>query len=191
MSILIAVPTYETISPECFRAIYAVKGDDITFDYVKGYDCAKARNTIAREALEGNYEYVLMVDSDIVLPPETLSYMLEYPVDICFGIYPRKTNPEETELFYRGTFSFDRRYTYTEIEELSDTRINVKGSGFGCALIKTDVFRRLLYPWFKFVSYDNGDFLSEDLYFCMMAEGLTMQADLRVKCGHIMKSVQY
>lgn len=186
--ILLAVPTFENISPETFRSIYALKGDAV-FDYVTGYDCAKARNAIVRKALDGGYEYVFMVDSDIIIPENALECLLEYPVDICFGVYPRKNNPEETELFHKGTFSFEKRFTYKEIKEIGNVRVDVKGAGFGCALIKTDVFRKLNYPWFNFVSYEDGDFLSEDLYFCMMAENFTMQADIRVRCKHIKRSI--
>lgn len=186
--ILLAIPTYENIAPETFRAIYRLKGD-CDFEYIRGYDCAKARNEIARKAISGGYDYVFMVDSDIIIPENALKCLLEYPVDICFGVYPRKTNPEETELFHKGTFSFDNRYTYNEIKELGNVRVDVKGSGFGCALIKTEVFKKLEYPWFNFVSYENVEFLSEDLYFCMMAENFTMQADIRVRCKHIKRLI--
>ena len=48
--ILIAVPTFENIKPECFKSIYNLinpKDYLLYFDYVKGYDCARARNEIA------------------------------------------------------------------------------------------------------------------------------------------------
>ena len=190
MSVLIAVPTYETIAPEVFRAIYRVKGDDVSFDFVKGYDCAKARNDIARKALEGAFDYVLMVDSDVIIPEQTLEWMLQDPADVCFGVYPRK-NTRETELFYRGTFSFEKRFTLAELDAMDKNRLAVKGGGFGCALIKTDMFNKIPYPWFQFVSYEDNTFLSEDLYFCMMAEEFRIEADLRVRCGHIAHNIQY
>ena len=49
--ILIAVPTFENIKPECFKSIYGLtrpEGYVLYFDYVSGYDCAKARNQIAK-----------------------------------------------------------------------------------------------------------------------------------------------
>jgi len=57
MKILIAVPTFETIKPECFKSIYGLtrpEGYSLYFDYVAGYDCAKARNQIAKNAMAGN-----------------------------------------------------------------------------------------------------------------------------------------
>jgi hypothetical protein len=82
-----------------------------------------------------------MVDSDIVIPPDTLVKMLDAPVNICFGVYPRKNKPGETELFKDDTFDFTNRYTYEELSKEDVNKIPVKGSGFGCALIKTDAHR--------------------------------------------------
>ena len=78
--ILIAVPTFESIKPECFKSIYGLirpEGYSLYFDYVAGYDCAKARNQIAKNAMAGDYDYVLMVDSDIQLPSDALVKLLE------------------------------------------------------------------------------------------------------------------
>ena len=192
MGVLIAVPTFETIAPECFKAIYDLEGDGLSFDFVKGYDCAKARNEIAKKAL-GGFDYVLMVDSDIVLPSDSLLLMLESPVEVCFGVYPKKnTKTGETELFKDGTFDFVNRYAIPELDGMDTDRIAVKGGGCGCVLIKTEVFENLEYPWFAFHSYQNGTFLSEDLAFCLNASArYRLWADRRVRCGHIARRVQY
>lgn len=192
MSVLIAVPTFETISPECFKSIYELQGNDLTFDFVRGYDCAKARNEIAKKALSGGFEYVLMVDSDIILPPDALVKMLDAPVNVCFGVYPRKSTLGETELFKDDSFDFVNRFTFEEINREEAARIPVKGSGFGCVLIKTEVFKNIEYPWFEFHSYEDNRFLSEDLSFCLKASvRYRLIADLRVRCGHIAKTTRY
>ena len=192
MKILIAVPMSETISPETYKSIYDLETEhEMDFEYVKGYDCARARNEIVKLTISGGYAYVLMVDSDIRVPKDTLSYLLEQPVDICLGCYPQKNNMQKkAELFKRGSADFTNRFTYPE---LTEPRILVKGGGFGCALVKREVFERLPYPWFKYVLYDNGSFLSEDLYFCNMANqnGIEIWADTRVRCGHRTGYYQY
>lgn len=192
MSVLIAVPTFETIAPECFKAIYHLKGDGLSFDFVKGYDCAKARNEIVKKALDGGFDYVLMIDSDVVIPEDALEKLMDPPTDICFGVYPRKNNPSETELFKDGTFDFKNRYSAEDLDGIGSDRIQVKGSGFGCALIKTDVFQEMNYPWFEFLSHGNNTFLSEDLNFCLKASvRYQIMADLRVRCGHLARRVQF
>ena len=193
MKILVAVPTFETITPETFKSIYNLDsaGHDLSFDYVKGYDCAKARNAIVGKAFEGDYDYILMVDSDIIVPSDAIPKFLEYPVPICFGLYPHKnTDKNEAEIFKLECENYTERYTY---DELDNPRLVVKGAGFGCAFISTGVFKKLEYPFFKYVSYDNGCFLSEDLYFCSTArrKGFSIWADTRIRCGHLFKRFRY
>lgn len=167
----------------------------LAFDYCKGYDCATARNKIAQEAIDGGFDYVLMVDSDIILPQDTIDFLIQDAPDICVGVYPRKnTNCGQTELFKFSEKDYLDRFTFDDLSQYADyDRIMVKGSGMGCALIKTEVFSRLPYPWFRYVQYNNGDVLSEDLFFCDVARknGLNILADMRVKCGHLVRRFIY
>lgn len=65
--------------------------------------------------------------------------------------------------------------------------IEVKGGGLGIALIKVNVFEKLQYPYFKFVTYPNYTVLSEDLYFCNLASesGCNIKCNPSVKGNHI------
>lgn len=195
MKILIAVPTFETITAETFKSIYNIRrnhGIETDFEFVKGYDCAKARNEIVKNALSGNYNYVLMIDSDVIVPEDVLEKMLEYPVEVCFGLYPHKNTKEGyAEIFKPIDGDYKERFTYNELKD--QIRVDIKGGGFGCVLIKCEVFAYMPYPWFQFVSYSNETFLSEDLYFCSNAKraGFRLQADTRVKCGHMARYFQY
>ena len=78
MKILIAVPTFENIMPDTFKSIYDLDttGHEVMFEFVRGYDCATARNHIAQMALDKGVDYVLMVDNDVVLPKDALQNLL-------------------------------------------------------------------------------------------------------------------
>lgn len=193
MKILIAVPTFETIQPEVFKAIYDLRpaGHDLAFDFVKGYDCAVARNRIGKMAQEGGYDYVLMVDSDTIIPPDALELMLNTPVDICLGVCPRKnTNEKKTAMIKFGDNSYHDSYFYPELPE-GKTRI--RGGGFACALVRSYVFTALDYPYFQYVTNADGSTLSEDFYFCQNAAlmGFDVWMDPRVRCGHLARYYQY
>ncbi|WP_296873676.1 glycosyltransferase family 2 protein [uncultured Methanobrevibacter sp.] len=192
MKILIAVPTFESIKPECFKSIYGLTRPDsctLYFDYVSGYDCAKARNQIAKNAMAGNYDYVLMVDSDIQLQPDTLIRLLECESDIALGWYYRKrTNTDQTVIFTFGK-NFDDQNCITGQTMIHEVPrpIEIKGGGLGIALIKVDIFEKLSYPYFKFVTYEDDSVLSEDLYFCNLASenGCNIKCNPSVKGNHI------
>ena len=81
------------------------------------------------------------------------------------------------------------------MKEAGETKIEVHGGGMGCALIRTDVFRELTYPWYDWVNYGdaNRGMLSEDLYFCSLCHisHIPVYTDVRVGCGHLMRRVQW
>lgn len=194
MDILVAVPTFENILPETFKSIYGMmipEGVSVKFDFCKGYDCAKARYEIAKEAIEYNFDYVLMVDSDVILPACTLSYFLEDPVDVCLGVYPRKnTTTGQTEIFKLGNFDFVDANNLNLSEITNPGRMEIKGGGLGCAMIKTSVFSKIKRPWFHYMMYNNDSVLSEDNYFCSQCAqaGIKIYADTRIRCGHLVRT---
>jgi len=212
MKILIAVPTFENIYPDTFKSIYDLdKGDhEVLFEYVRGYDCATARNKIAQRAIDLGTDYVLMVDNDVVLPKDALLLLLEDPKRVCIGYYAHR----DTDNIYRGrtcacklkdshgqayfNYPLDSEYTAGEMKALKDAgekKIRIHGGGMGCALIKTEVFTTLSYPWYDWVNYGDAHrgMLSEDLYFCELCKQkkIYMYTDVRVGCGHILRRVQW
>ena len=200
--ILIAVPTFENIDPACFKSIYdqqQAQDAQYYFNFVKGYDCARARNLIAKYAIDPSehYDYVFMVDSDVILPKYALDTLLSDNKEVILGYYPRKTDPATSELFkkvsgkaYEPENKLAIKYL-TDISNNENPIIEVNGGGFGCALIKTSVFSKLDYPYFNYVNYPDGLLLSEDLYFCsqVRGRGIRIYADTRVKCKHIAKRI--
>lgn len=193
MKILIAIPTFENIQPEVFKAIYdCEKPCDCDFEFVRGYDCAKARNKILEKAIKGKYDYCLMVDSDTVIPKDALVNMLEIPVDVCLGFCPHKNTKEGKTEIHKPGEAWGDRYYYKDIP--SEPRVKIRGGGAACMLININrVVGTIQYPYFKYVVYDNGDHLSEDFYFCSQCRnrGLKLEADTRVRCGHLARYYQY
>lgn len=210
MRILVAVPTFESIFPDTFKSIYDLDkdGHEVIFEFVRGYDCATARNRIARIALDRGVDYVLMVDNDVVLPKDALVNLLDDPKDVCLGIYAHR----DTDNIYRGrtcvcklltengtrykNYPLESEYTAEEIDSLKDKgeyKVRIHGGGMGCAFIKADVFERTKYPWYDWANYKDGGMLSEDLYFCenCRKNSIPIYTDTRVKCGHLLRHIQH
>lgn len=210
MKILIAVPTFETIFPDTYKGIWDLDkaGHDVLFEFIRGYDVATARNKIANKAIELKTDYVLMVDNDVVLPQDALVNLTDDLRDVCLGYYAHR----DTDNVYRGrtcvckvyddrgvkyfNYPLESEYTAQELNELrknGEKKIRIHGGGMGCAFIKTDIFRRLKYPWYDWINYDDGYMLSEDLHFCELCRKaqIPIYTDARVGCGHMMRHVQW
>lgn len=188
MRVLVAIPTYETIRPETFKAVYGLDaaGHEVLFDYVRGYGAARARNLIAEEALEGGFEAVLMVDSDVVPPRDALALLSEGDAPVVLGCYRRRGGDAGTEVFLPGMRDFTDA-NRVACADLPRGRFEAKGGGMGCALIRTGAFKTLPRPWFRYLEYADGSVLSEDNYFCdaCSSHGLRVEADGRVRCAHV------
>ena len=204
--ILIAVPTFENIYPDTFKSIYDLDkdGHECLFEFVRGYDCATARNKIAQIALDYGADYCLMVDNDVVLPKDALINLTDDIKDVCLGYYAHR----DTDNIYRGrtsvcklgwfNYPLESEYTAAELQTLQDAgtyKIAIHGGGMGCAFINTEVFREMRYPWYDWVNYadDHRGMLSEDLYFCEQCKriGTPIYTDSRVGCGHMLRRIQW
>lgn len=199
MKILIAVPTFESIFPDTFKSIWDLDrgGHEVLFEYVRGYDCAAARCQIALLAQAKGVDYVLMVDNDMVLPPDALVHLLEADPQVCLGYCARrgKDGYDGVSSIFRDDPQLKDRYTTKELKDLRAAgrfRLQVRGGGAACMLIKTSVFEDMNYPYFHWVNYMDKKSLSEDLYFCEQCRinDVPIYVDTRVACGHIFRYTQ-
>lgn len=209
--VLIAVPTFENITPDTFKALWDMdKGEhEVLFEFVRGHDCATARNKIVDKAFELCADYVLMVDNDVTPPKDALLNLLSHDVDVVLGYYAHRN----ADNVYTGrvcvckylkddgtpwfNYPLESEWTADELREKREAGeylIQIHGGGMGCALINMSVFDRLDYPWYDWVNYHDKKIgmLSEDLYFCekCKADFTPIYTDTRVACGHLMRRIQ-
>lgn len=186
--ILIAIPTNKYIEPETFKSIYELdvpEGYEVDFQFFYGYQIDQIRNLIAEWAKR--YDYLFSVDSDIVLPSDALRKMIEADKDIVTGLYiQRIPNTHTLEVYLvnpNGGFSNIPRELLFQHNGL----VEVAACGFGCCLVKGEVFRNMEYPHFYYQSaLDHRNTLSEDVYFCKKARdsGFQIWADTTITCDH-------
>ena len=208
--VLIAVPTFESIAPDTYKAIWDMdKPCECGWDFVRGYDCASARNNIVQKALDGGWTHVMMVDSDVTPPRDALSNLLSHGVECVSGFYLHrghdnmpsdrtcacKLRDAKGKAYFN--YPLESEYTVGELAEMrgrGEHLVEIHGGGMGCVLIVTDVFRAVKYPWFDWVNYkDTGrSMLSEDLYFCeeLRKKGIPRHVDTRVACGHLFRKIE-
>lgn len=95
------------------------------------YQLADAQNILAKKVVEGDYEWIIYIEDDNVIPPDTIlkfnQYINEGKTPVVSGIYFTKSQPAEP-LLYRGAGnSFFRDW------KMGD-KVWVDGIPFGCRL---------------------------------------------------------
>ena len=149
-----------------------------------------------------------MVDNDVTLPKDALINLLDDPKDVCLGHYAhrgydnvyhentcicRLYDPQGKKYF---NYPLESQYTGKEFKQLASEgkyKIQIHGGGMGCALIKMSLFKKLRFPYFNWVVYNERQMLGEDLYFCeeCRKKGIPIYTDSRVGCGHLLRHVQW
>jgi len=213
MRILIEVPTYDgRISQATWQSLWRLDKGGHTVDCKPrtGYGCAMARNRIAADAINARYDFVMMVDNDIALPRDALFNLLEHDADFAMGWYMNRYGKDSRITTLYKPESGWQRYEADELLSMRDAgkhEIRVKGGGMGCALIRTEVFERLAFPWFEWRDIDFEEYFAvdayectdrftsggEDIEFCNLcrASGIEIIADTRVACGHEFREVRW
>lgn len=144
----------------------------------------KARNELVELALKDNCDWILFIDSDILIPQGGIDKLINMNVDIASGLYFAKGKPYLPVARLREG---DRHFFLEDFE--FNNIIKVAGVGMGCCLIKTEVFKNLEFPYFKLEwreSEGKKYQIAEDLYFCENAieKGYEINLNTGVICEH-------
>ena len=104
------------------------------------YQVADAENIIVKQAIEGDYEWLLFIEHDNILPPGTFvrlnEYMVRKDVPMVSSVYFTKSDPPEP-MVYR-----DFGHGYYADWKMGD-KVWVKGCPLGCTLIHTSLLKVL------------------------------------------------
>ena len=183
MKVLMCIPYTGYIPPQAAyslppMACYArSKGIDIDMLPIGLSLVYIARETAAKTFLEGNYDALLFVDSDMVCPIDMLVRLIEADKDIVSGLAFKRFPPYEPCIFKKC----DREGTEFWLDYPKGL-IEIQGVGMACTLIKRKVFEAVPQPWF-FPEPNIG----EDLAFCIRAReaGYKIYCDTNLICGHV------
>ena len=157
------------------------------------------KDSIIKYAQKENYDYLFLVDSDIVMNKETIQHLISREVDIISEIFWTSWNPgdnlvpqvwlqDESSLYIRD---WDKQYTDIEKKQLNKdfiAKMKIPGiyevGGLGaCTLISKNA---LSYP-LSFKTIKNVSFWGEDRHFCIRAKslGLNLYVDTVYPAYHI------
>ena len=149
-----------------------------------GYTVPDAQNFAVKKALDEGYDYVFFVEDDNVIPKNALVQLMTHKADVVGGFYYRKYLPLETAGMH---YTENGEPCSIEDFKIGDVIHNTLVLPMGCTLIKTDVFRKMEFPYFKEVKVKDRPALTSDTYFCEKAReiGIDIITDTGVQCLHI------
>lgn len=136
------------------------------------------RERLALEAQKIGAEYMLWIDSDVVVPPTTALRLIAHNEPIVAANYVRRQPPYKG-VAYKTVGDWENPLPYVPTDELEE----VEGIGMGCMLMKTSILDDITRPWFEFGwTPSSNDWLGEDILFCRkMAEaGYSVKVDTQL-----------
>ncbi|MCK6206015.1 hypothetical protein KZX50_11235 [Bacillus infantis] len=175
--------------------------DDVTHRWKESliWKVANFKNMMIKVALENDFDYLFLIDSDIVLNPNTLKHLISTKKEVISEIFWTKWNPNMPELpqvwlwDQYGLFSKNRNEKVTDDEMLlrQQNFINLlrkpgiyEVGGLGaCTLIS----REALEKGVNFEEIKNLSFWGEDRHFCVRASslGIPLYVDTYYPAYHI------
>lgn len=192
--VLIAVPCMDQLPAQFAHSLatltsYGIEDTEIAVWFNLGSLIYTSRDQIAKKALLDEVDLVMWFDSDMVFNPDTLYRMLKHiddGHDFVTGIYYRRTPPfspvafETMDLNEEGT-----AFTWTEFDTIPDGLFEVGACGFGCVLMKAEMFVSVFAKFGQmFTPIAN---CGEDIAFCWRARqcGYKLIADPSICLGHV------
>lgn len=143
-----------------------------------------ARNQSAQMAIDEGFTHLMLIDSDMEFPPDSIQRLLELDKDVVGGLYfrrqpphmPTLNEPENNKLVIPNLKKFPM-----------DKPFKVFSVATGFLMIKTSVLKKIPQPWFGFGKFKNGDEMGEDVFFCRKAgdHGFEVWCDPTIELGHI------
>jgi len=189
---------------EELREKYDVNVSYLPMDVPNMEKIIQSRNRILDYAVNKSYDYILMMDCDVIPPTDIIDKLLSHEKDIVSGLYYGFFGPKGKEKwesvawksasdeelakikarfpeFIKAHPDVRRHLTDDEIksEELQEVII----PSAGCMLVSKNVLKKVRYGLLDVSGYNTSD----DIFFCKAAReaGFKLYCDPSVKCEHL------
>ena len=154
----------------------------------KSFRCANityCRRLLRKKMLEENYDYLLFIDSDVMVQPDIIKKLIQHKKTICSGIFMSTFPlPDGRKVVAPVLYDFapgGKLRLMQKKEILDDSLKKVAVCGFGCCLLRRDVLEKVDFRWYE--QSKSG----EDVAFCHDAAQIGFEAfvDCSVRTWHL------
>jgi hypothetical protein len=143
----------------------------------------RMRNFAVKVALESEFDYVMFIDDDVLVPFDAYGKLIAADKDIVAGNVVIRGYPYNNMVF---KFDDDKKSKISFYNDFPEENL-VACDAIGCSLvlIKCSLLQKLTPPYFV-----TGTHNTEDIYLCMKAqkevEDVTIFIDKSIECGHVL-----
>ena len=193
--VLIGVAGFHGVIPECqenfFQFAYRCGRDNPDFDFLLKIlikrEQFRYRNNIVDLAIANGCDYVLMLDDDMVIPPDLFKRLKAHNKDVIGCLYYQRGGAYHPVIMKQ----LNKKDGLKGIEFINhfDPILQQPGLhkingviGGGCMLFKTDVFRKIQQPYF----WIDG-IVGTDVHICnqLMEAKVDIWVDTSIELGHV------
>lgn len=190
MKTLIAIPCMDVVAAGFAQSLAMLnRVGDCYVTLVAGSLVYDSRNKIASKAVELGVDYVLWIDSDMILAPDTLEKLMKHMEagkNIVSGVYYRRSGSYTPVMFKSLTRLEDGGVKSENYDDYpKDAPFKVAGVGFGCVLMRASILFEMFAQYNDWFTPEGR--AGEDVSFCMRATdmGFEIWVDPSVQCGHV------
>lgn len=141
------------------------------------------RNDIVNKALNMEVTKLIMLDTDMVYHPKTITSLLARNLPVVGGLSFRRYPPFDSIMLKRTDLGYESINEWEEGE-----LVEVDATGAGCIMYDMDIFKKMPEPWFRFrKNEDTGLPVGEDIGFCedLKEAGYRIFVDTAVPSDHL------
>jgi len=170
--------TSETVGLE-----FWLRGHDNPCEYP--YQNVAHNYNLAREiVLKLGLDALLTIESDMIVPPDTVDRLIATEADIAYGLYVWRHGRKEWSAYtsLKGLKGVSISRDPEAAKAAWGTVIDVAGVGQGCTLVRREVLEKIEFTLWP----GSPKFVAPDWMLAIDAQinGFTQRCDLGVVCGH-------
>lgn len=181
MKVCIAMPAQDMVHTTFMMSVLNMcfysrnQGIELSVTQMNGCYLDLLRNQLVQSALKTNPDFILILDSDMTFPPNTLERLMLADKEIIGCNYVRRRPP-----FDPIACTAENPNNRIDPNQFSGTT-QASIIPTGVMMIKTSVFSKIAYPWFENIwRKSDNRLVGEDVVFCAKAGDLKIP----VFCDH-------
>ncbi len=193
MKTMIAIPCMDMMHTRFVQSLIGMRvSGEIQYNFGMSSLVYDSRNKLSSMAIEGGFDRVLWLDSDMVFAPdlfERLNHQMDMGRRFITALCVKRKHPVQATIYKSVMMTEEngirvpKAYTYTDYPK--DSLFEVAASGFGCVMtdvqLLQDITDKFGLPFSPVLGF------GEDLSFCQRAReiGAALYCDSSIKVGHI------